>query len=166
MLAVPPAAASALLPDLTVPDDFRPIVNVHFRCADPLPMPDDLPLVGLIGGTAQWIFRRGEIASVTISAAEDAVDLPADDLTGRVWADICLALGLGDRPAPPARILTEKRATIAQTPAQVARRPKARTPLANLVLAGDWTDTGLPATIESAIRSGTLAAAAIGAGQR
>jgi squalene-associated FAD-dependent desaturase len=166
VLAVPPAAAHALLPNLTVPDDFRPIVNVHFRCAEPLPTPEDLPLVGLIGGTAQWIFRRGEIASVTISAAEGAVDLPADELTGRVWADICLALGLGDRPAPPARILTEKRATIAQTPAQVARRPGARTPLANLVLAGDWTDTGLPATIESAIRSGTLAADAIGAGQR
>ncbi|MEQ8701819.1 MAG: hydroxysqualene dehydroxylase HpnE [Bauldia litoralis] len=163
VLAVPPAAAGTLLPDLTVPDDYRPIVNVHFRCPQPLPMPGDFPLLGLIGGTAQWIFRRGEIVSVTISAAAGAVDLPGDVLIGRVWADIRAALSLGNTPSPPARILTEKRATIAQTPAQVARRPAARTPLANLFLAGDWTDTGLPATIEGAIRSGAIAAHAAGA---
>jgi hypothetical protein len=161
---VPPAAAGALLPGLTVPDDYRPIVNVHFRCAEPLPMPGGLPLLGLVGGTAQWLFRRGAIASVTISAAEGFVEMPPQSLIGRVWSDIARALDLGETPAPPARILTEKRATIAQTPAQVARRPGARTALANLVLAGDWTDTGLPATIEGAVRSGAIAAAAIGPG--
>lgn len=166
VLAVPPAAAKALIPALTVPDEFRPIVNVHFRCPAPLPMPGDFPLLGLIGGTAQWIFRRGEIASVTISAATGATELAGDDLIARVWADIRSALGLGDMVPPPARILTEKRATIAQTPAQVARRPAARTPLSNLFLAGDWTDTGLPATIEGAIRSGAIAARAVSAGQR
>ena len=58
----------------------------------------------------------------------------------------------------PGSIVKEKRATFAATPAQAARRPAARTPWANLFLAGDWTDTGLPATIEGALRSGDTAA--------
>jgi uncharacterized protein with NAD-binding domain and iron-sulfur cluster len=59
---------------------------------------------------------------------------------------------------PPARIIKEKRATFRQTPAESEKRPEARTALGNLHLAGDWTATGLPATIEGAIRSGNKAA--------
>jgi len=62
---------------------------------------------------------------------------------------------------PPFRVVKEKRATFAQTPAQIARRPGAQTRWRNLVLAGDWTDTGIPATIEGAIRSGRWAAETI-----
>ena len=59
---------------------------------------------------------------------------------------------------PPWRLIREKRATFTATPAQHLRRPSATTHLQNLVLAGDWTQTGLPATIEGAIRSGFVAA--------
>jgi uncharacterized protein with NAD-binding domain and iron-sulfur cluster len=59
---------------------------------------------------------------------------------------------------PAHRIIKERRATFAQTPDEIARRPPARTSYANLWLAGDWIDTGLPATIESAVRSGHSAA--------
>jgi uncharacterized protein with NAD-binding domain and iron-sulfur cluster len=59
---------------------------------------------------------------------------------------------------PPWQIVRERRATFAATPAQNAKRPGVRTAWRNLALAGDWTDTGLPATIESAVRSGTWAA--------
>jgi uncharacterized protein with NAD-binding domain and iron-sulfur cluster len=59
---------------------------------------------------------------------------------------------------PPWQIVRERRATFAATPSQNARRPGPRTAWRNLVLAGDWTDTGLPATIESAVRSGNRAA--------
>jgi uncharacterized protein with NAD-binding domain and iron-sulfur cluster len=55
-------------------------------------------------------------------------------------------------------VVKERRATFAQTPSALAQRPPSRTALANLALAGDWTDTGLPATIEGAIRSGFKAA--------
>ena len=65
-------------------------------------------------------------------------------------------------PQPPVRIVKERRATFAQTPAAAAGRPGAGTPWANLHLAGDWTATGLPATIEGAVRSGEQAAAARG----
>jgi hydroxysqualene dehydroxylase len=63
---------------------------------------------------------------------------------------------------PPCRVVKEKRATFAATAEQEIRRPHARTDqAANLVLAGDWTATGLPATIEGAIRSGRAAADAL-----
>ena len=61
-------------------------------------------------------------------------------------------------PLPSWQIIKEKRATFAATPAQDALRPGARTQWANLALAGDWTRTGLPSTIEGAIRSGLAAA--------
>jgi len=59
---------------------------------------------------------------------------------------------------PPWQIVRERRATFAATPAENAKRPGAATAWSNLVLAGDWTATGLPATIEGAIRSGNRAA--------
>ena len=161
VLAVTPPVAAALLPGLTVPDDFRPIVNLHYKLAAPADLPGGLPLLGLIGGTAQWLFVRGRILSVTISAGEREVDQPAETLTETVWRDIAKALAPGAGPPPPCRVVKEKRATFAQTPAQLARRPKAGAGPRNLVLAGDWTDTGLPATIEGAIRSGEIAVEAL-----
>lgn len=164
VLAVPPAGAAALLPDLTVPDQSRPIVNAHFRLDAPPAVPGDstgpLCFLGMIGGAADWLFLRGTVVSVTVSAAERLVEQPADDIATQLWADVARALDLDPDAMPPHRVIKEKRATFAQTPAQIRRRPPARGPLRNLVLAGDWTDTGLPATIEGAIRSGRDAAAA------
>ncbi len=160
VLAVTAPVAAGLLPGLSVPDEFRPIVNLHFKCPAPVTLPGGRPLLGLVGGTAQWLFVRGPILSVTISAATREVEQEAEAIVAAVWADIVRALGLpAGAPPPPCRVVKEKRATFAQTPAQIARRPAARAGPRGLVLAGDWTDTGLPATIEGAIRSGETAAA-------
>lgn len=163
--AVTPAVCRDLLPDIRTPDDHRPIVNVHFATDAPLPLPHGLPLVGLIGGTAQWLFQRAGILSVTISAGVREADWDQSAVADAVWRDICRALK-HDGPMPPHRVITEKRATIAQTPAQNRRRPAAKTRWRNLLLAGDWTDTGLPATIEGAIRSGETAAKLAGYASR
>ncbi len=154
ILAVPPWVARTLVPGLTVPDDFRAIVNAHFACPPP---PGTPPMVGVIGGTAEWIFAFPDRLSVTISAADRLVDTDRADLAATIWADVAAVHGL---PAalPPWQIVKEKRATFAATPAQDARRPPAATRFRNLFLAGDWTRTGLPATIEGAIRSGETAA--------
>lgn len=157
ILAVPPSEVGNLLPDVTVPQETRPIVNLHIRM-DAIPrFPDGTKILGLIGTTAQWLFKRGDILSVTISDAGAIVDRSAEEIIRIVWAEISAALEIsGD--APPARVIKEQRATIAQTPAQMSRRPSAETSWNNLFLAGDWTDTGLPATIDGALRSGYRAA--------
>ncbi|MCC7272668.1 MAG: FAD-dependent oxidoreductase [Alphaproteobacteria bacterium] len=157
VLAVPPAIAAELVPDLTVPEGTRAILNAHFRLPERLAADGEPSFLGILGGTAEWLFMRGDVASVTVSAADALIDRPADDLAAAIWADVARALSLaGD--VPPWRIVKEKRATFAQTPEQVARRPPAATAWPNLFLAGDWTATGLPATIEGAIRSGFHAA--------
>jgi squalene-associated FAD-dependent desaturase len=157
VLAVPPWIAAALVPGLTVPDAFEAIANLHF--AHRLD-PGEAGFWGLVGGTAEWAFAKGEILSVTISAANRVAEVPNEALAALVWGDLRRAFGV---PAamPVYRVVREKRATFAATPAQLARRPGARTADANVVLAGDWTDTGLPATIEGAIRSGERAAAVV-----
>ncbi|PIW27432.1 MAG: amine oxidase [Rhodospirillales bacterium CG15_BIG_FIL_POST_REV_8_21_14_020_66_15] len=157
VLAVPAWTAADLVPGLDGPREAHAIVNAHFRLS--APPTSALPLVGLICGTAQWVFLRGDVASVTVSAA-DALAAEANDAIARkLWPEVRAALDLpADAGLPPWRIVKEKRATIAQTPAADRRRPPPRTRWDNLVLAGDWTATGLPATIEGAIRSGFRAA--------
>lgn len=164
VLAVPPTAAAALVPGLTVPEQSNPIVNVHFLLSRPADLAPELPFLGLIGGTAQWLFVRGRIASVTVSAGSDLVHETAEVLAERTWRDVAKALTLDPTVLPRYRIVKEKRATMAQTPSQVRRRPATACGYRNLFLAGDWIDTGLPATIESAIRSGENAARAACAG--
>ena len=164
VLAVPPAAAAALVPGLTVPEQSNPIVNVHFLLSRPAGLAPELPFIGLIGGTAQWLFVRSRIASVTVSAGSDLVHETAEVLAEKTWRDVATALALDPNVLPGYRVVKEKRATIAQTPSQVRRRPATACGYRNLFLAGDWIDTGLPATIESAIRSGESAARAVRAG--
>lgn len=154
VLAVPPWVAADLLPGLLAPDAFEAILNIHFRAeADP----GEAGFIGLVGGTAEWAFVKPGHVSVTVSAANRLVDLPAEDIAAAVWPDVRTALGL-PWEMPAFRVVKEKRATFAATAGQDRKRPKARTGLVNLALAGDWTATGLPATIEGAIRSGAGAA--------
>ena len=158
VLAVPAPVAARLVPGLIVPDDHAPIVNAHYRIEPPAGMK---LFAGLIGGTAEWVFRKQGVISVTVSAADRIVDQPAEQLVEMLWRDVAAAFGLASDRAPPARIVKERRATFRATPTQIRRRPPTQTRWTNLKLAGDYVDTGLPATIEGAIRSGLAAADAI-----
>ena len=155
VLAVPPWVAKDLIPTMTVPDEFRAIVNAHFKMPGPAGAPS---MLGVIGGTAEWIFSFPDRISVTVSGADAIVDRDREDLARAIWADVAKALEI-TAPMPVWQIVKEKRATFAATPAQDARRPAAKTGWPNLFLAGDWVQTGLPATIEGALRSGETAAA-------
>ncbi len=163
VLAVPAPIAARLVPALRAPDAFSPIVNAHFRCVPPAGSP---LFVGVVGGTAEWIFRKREVLSVTVSAADRIVDRPADALRETLWRDVASAYGLPAVPVPAARIVKERRATFLASPEQLRRRPAAATRWRNLLLAGDYTDTGLPATIEGAIGSGLAAASGVSTGRQ
>jgi squalene-associated FAD-dependent desaturase len=154
VLAAPPWVAKSLLPDITAPDEFRSILSGHFRIAPPAGSP---PMLGLIGATVEWIFAFPDRISVTISNADRLIDQKREELAALLWRDVAAVYNL---PAalPPWQIVKEKRATFAATSAQDAQRPGAKTQWDNLFLAGDWTATGLPATIEGAVRSGRRAA--------
>jgi squalene-associated FAD-dependent desaturase len=154
VLAVPAWVAAELLPGLSVPDQHEAIFNLHFKCRID---PGEAAFWGLVGGVAEWVFAKGEILSVTVSAANRYAEMSNEDLAARVWQDLRRAFGLPSE-IPVHRVVREKRATFAATPAMLRKRPGALTAHADVVLAGDWTDTGLPATIEGAIRSGNKAA--------
>ena len=161
VLAVPPDICGSLLPECRAPTRSSPILNAHYLLEEPVELPWGMPFLGLTGAEAQWLFTRDNSVSVTVSAADRLIDRSSDDLAELLWAEIAPVLGHPPKPQPPCRVIKERRATIVQTPAEIARRPATRTAVRNLRLAGDWTDTGLPATIEGSIRSGALAAGSL-----
>jgi hypothetical protein len=155
VLAVPPTVASALVPGLTVPNAFHAIVNGHFRVAPP---PGQPLILGVVNGTTEWLFAYPDRLSVTISCADRLLEESRPQLAETIWREVAALTGLAP-DLPRWQIVRERRATFSATPEQAAKRPETRTRYGNLALAGDWTRTGLPATIEGSIRSGLSAAA-------
>ena len=154
VLAVPPNLASRLLPNLEVPSEFRAIANVHYRVDGNVQVP---AMTGVVHGLTQWLFAYPGRLSVTISSADALMQMPREELARKVWTEVAAIAGLPDA-LPPWQVVRERRATIAADPSTERLRPPAKTAWNNLFLAGDWTDTSLPPTIESAIRSGERAA--------
>jgi predicted NAD/FAD-dependent oxidoreductase len=132
-------------------------VNAHYKIDPP---PGQPPILGIINGTMEWLFAFPGRLSVTISGADRLIATPREELAEKIWSEIQSVTKI-ESPLPAWQIIKEKRATFAATPAEEARRPSARSVWTNLIIAGDWTNTGLPATIEGAIRSGFTAADAV-----
>jgi len=177
---LPPRALATLLPpvlrdggSLRSLDTFEtsPIVSTHVWVDRPVLAGD---FVGFVGTTTQWVYNRsrltpgstgqaGQYLSAVISAGREVVEWDSDRIAEQVWADMrALLPAAREARMERAVVVKEKHATIALTPAAERQRPCATTALRNFFLAGDWTDTGLPATIESAVLSGHRAAALAG----
>ncbi|WP_027133527.1 hydroxysqualene dehydroxylase [Geminicoccus roseus] len=162
IVAIPPQAASLALPDLEVPTNFEPIVNLHFPHEGRGPV----RFIGLTGGLAQWMLVRPGMISITISAAGGVVDEPAANLAARVWPEVDATarrcgIEITGAGAERVSVVKERMATPRQDPAYLLAGPPERQPLANLALAGDWT-TRLPATIEAAVQAAHAAVGAVG----
>jgi squalene-associated FAD-dependent desaturase len=154
ILAVPGWVAPLLIKGLSAPKEFRTILNAHFKIAPPLGFPR---IIGVINATTEWLFAFPDRISVTVSAADRFLEAEREPLARQIWSEVASLTGQNDA-LPPWHLVKERKATFAALPQENASRPEARTRWRNLVLAGDWTATGLPATIEGAIRSGTRAA--------
>jgi uncharacterized protein with NAD-binding domain and iron-sulfur cluster len=115
----------------------------------------------VLNGTIEWLFAFPDRLSTTISAADRLLDVAREALAAKIWDEVATVAAL-PKALPPWQIVRERRATFAATPRENAKRPDADTAWSNLFLAGDWIRTGLPATIEGAVRSGNRAADLIG----
>ena len=157
ILATPPSKAARILPNLDAPGERGVILNAHYVLEKDIESPY-APFIGLVNAASHWIFVRGNVASITISAADNLNEEKDEQLIPVLWEEVRRALDLDIETYQAARIIREKRATFDQRPDHVAKRPTTRTQWRNLMLAGDWIETKLPATIEGAIRSGHKAA--------
>ena len=160
ILALPPTRLGAVLPMLDLPRDDAGILNAHFVVPEAVSLATLPPITGVVSAATHWVFVRGDVVSLTISAADRLgfMDAEPEIFHRQLWSETRAALRLPDIQPISWRMNKERRATFDQSPAQAAKRQAARTAIAGLFLAGDHTATGLPATIESAIRSGRTAA--------
>jgi squalene-associated FAD-dependent desaturase len=175
VLAVPAPTAEELLPDgaLALAPGWAarlgsaPIVNVHV-VLDRQVLHE--PFVAGVGTPVQWVFDRtgqsglasGQYLAVSLSAAQAWIDRPSADVLGEILPALrALLPGMAGAEVRDAFVTRERAATFAPRPGTAADRPGQRTAVPGLVLAGAWTDTGWPATMEGAVRSGTAAAQAL-----
>jgi squalene-associated FAD-dependent desaturase len=175
VLAVPPPAAARLLPPgaVSLPDGWAeglgssPIINVHVvydrRVLDG-------PFLAGVGTPVQWLFDRtghaglasGQYLAASLSAADDLVDLPVAELRERLLPQIADLLPAARTAGVTDFFVTrERHATFRPAPGTARFRPPAVTGAPGLFLAGAWTATGWPATMEGAVRSGNAAADAL-----
>lgn len=175
VLAVPPAVAERLLPPgaVELPPGWSerlgsaPIVNAHVvydrRVLDE-------PFTAVLGTDVPWVFdcteptgvTKGQALAIPISAAQDLVSLPVAQLRTRVEDALHRVLpGTRDAVVVDFFVTREREATFAPSPGSRRFRAATRTRLPGLFLAGSWTDTGWPATMESAVRSGEAAVEAV-----
>ncbi len=171
IVTTPPAVTAALVPEGVRPDvealGASPIVNVHLVLDRRV---TDLPFCATVGSPAQFVFDRtdasgldpstGQVLAISLSGADDYVGRRPEDLIDTFFS----AVGDLFPAARRARLLDgvvtrEQTATFRGRPGQAALRPGARTGRPGLFLAGSWCDTGWPATMEGAVRSGTAAVA-------
>ncbi|MCH2548058.1 MAG: hydroxysqualene dehydroxylase HpnE [Alphaproteobacteria bacterium] len=158
IIASPAKTAMDLLPEIAADFHYSPIINAHFMWPQAGMFRDNMPFLGVINGTVQWIFFHNGRISTTTSAANALVNMPEAELAQLLWHDVCRALYLDNAAIPPYRVIKEKRATYTASPDIVALRPQTTTSYSNVFLAGDYLASPLPATLEAAIRSGFAAA--------
>jgi zeta-carotene desaturase len=143
------------------PFEHSPITGVHLWFDREI---TTLPHATLLDRTMQWMFNKdgGRYLQLVVSASRDLTNLSREDIIDIALGDLRLYFPrVREATLVRAHVVKEQRATFSAAPGTEALRPPAATALANLFLAGDWTRTGWPATMEGAVRSGYIAAGAV-----
>jgi hydroxysqualene dehydroxylase len=149
-----------LLPTLP-PIEFSPIINAYLWLDKEILTH---PINGFVDTTIQWAFPKPshyakQLLSCTVSAGQNLADLPNEEIVRVFWEDICSVVpNAKDAIILRSQVIKEKRATVLLTPELQHARPKTRTAIPNLFLAGDLVQNALPMTIEGAVRNGQFAA--------
>jgi hydroxysqualene dehydroxylase len=162
VLAVPPRESARLLGEPEPSLEDSPIVSVHLWFDQPIL---DVPLAALLGSDAHWVFDRGRLLghapravgqylTVVSSGVPELLEVRGRQLVERIAAQVTERLGQAELLW--SRVSREPYATVALRPG--VERPGVETSRPNVARAGTWTDTGWPATMESAVRSGRAAA--------
>jgi zeta-carotene desaturase len=162
--ALPFERVKSVIPDLPIDltaFEHSPITGIHLWFDRPI---TDLPQATLLDRTIQWMFNKGEgrYIQLVVSASRSLETMPRADVIAlalRELADFFPAVK--EAKLEKSHVVKEIRATFSASPGLESRRPLSRTSIPNLFLAGDWTRSGWPATMEGAVRSGYLAAEAV-----
>ncbi|MDR3668374.1 MAG: FAD-dependent oxidoreductase, partial [Ignavibacteriaceae bacterium] len=138
--------------------EYSSILTVHLFLKE---YRNDNSFYGLIDSPVQWVFNKGTHLSVVISNADKLIEMPKDDIIELILSELKKYILLEREEVSSFRIIKEKRAAFVPSNNILDKRPSVNTPYKNFFLAGDWIDTSLPATIESAVKSGRMAADAV-----
>jgi zeta-carotene desaturase len=162
--AVPFERLPSLAPELGIElsgFEHSPITGVHLWFDRPV---TELPHGTLLDRTMQWFFNKdeGRYLQLVVSASRELLDMPRTEVIDLALRELAEFLpAVRDAKLEKAHVVKEVRATFSAKPGMAKLRPGARTQIGNLFLAGDWTNSGWPATMEGAVRSGYIAAEAV-----
>ena len=138
--------------------EYSAIVNVHIWSEDIL---INQNFMGFLNSPLHWIFRKDNHYNIVISDADYLVDKTNTEIYNFVIMELSKFINFDPADIKSFKVVKEKRATFVPSGSALKQRPGTITNVKNLFLAGDWLDTGLPATIESAVKSGSMAAESI-----
>jgi squalene-associated FAD-dependent desaturase len=161
---VPFERLQPLMPELPIEWNaftHSPITGIHFWFDRPI---TELPHATLLDRTIQWMFNKdqGRYIQLVVSASRSLTAMPRGDVIGLALGELAEFFpAVRNAVLEKAQVIKEVRATFSALPGLEAKRPQAATPHANFFLAGDWTRSGWPATMEGAVRSGYIAAEAV-----
>ena len=160
--AVPAFSLVRLLDDgtnLSFPEfRYSPILNIHIWLKNNI-IPEGF--FGLINSPLHWVFNKGTHLNIVISDADELINKSDEELIAIVKTELQKFFRLNPELIIKYKIIKEKRATFIPSNDILEKRPSQKTKIKNFILAGDWVDTVLPSTIESAVKSGRVAASLV-----
>ena len=156
VFAIPPSNIVRLFPNFLLPCDYNTILNIHYKISSKNQRLFKNEIIGFVNTIAQWVFVKKDCVSITVSDANKFNNLDSNEITNEVWKEVCAFLGEKIQYLS-SQIIKEKKATYIQSPKNNNLIQQFNDTKTSNIFAGDWTQNGLPCTIEASILSGKKA---------